>query len=266
MNLNAFPPYAVRRSFAGTIVYPPGSKLGPRQQNDIQLLLLHAGNTTVWIDDKPFAMSAGTVALLLPGHRERFEFAKDEDTWHRWICLSCDDLPAQERELLQTLPFALPLSEEMNKIVDSMLDLRFNSTADNDLLLRSYGLTAVLLYISESRRNMTQLSMHPAVMLAKSYIHRHYQEEITLKQIADSVNLSAEHLIRIFRQHESCTPIHYLWQYRLKMSLDLLLHTGLKVYEIAYQCGFKSTFHFARAVKKHTGRTPSQLRSSEWTK
>ncbi|MBO9609939.1 MAG: helix-turn-helix transcriptional regulator [Paenibacillaceae bacterium] len=262
--MHVFPPYAVGRSFAGTIVYPPGSHFGPRQQNDIQLLLLHSGSTDVWIDDNdPLTMYPGTVMLLLPGHRERLEFSRSEETWHRWICLSVGELPEGELALLRTLPNTLPLSEEMNQITDAMLDLRFNSTLDNDLLLRSYGLTAVLRYISESRRQQSQMSMHPAVILTKSFIHRHFREEITLKQIADSVNLSGEHLIRLFRQHENCTPIQYLWQHRLRISLDLLEHTGLRVYEIAYQCGFKSAFHFARAVKKLTGLTPSQIRAHE---
>src|SRR4051794_36093615 len=91
-----FPPFEIHNAFAGTIVYPPGGQLGPRVQSDLQLVLLHSGSIDIKIDDHEYAIVPGNVLLLKPGHREKFEFARKEDTWHRWITVRVTDSPALE--------------------------------------------------------------------------------------------------------------------------------------------------------------------------
>ena len=56
------------------------------------------------------------------------------------------------------------------------------------------------------------------------------------------------------------TPVQYLWRYRIKSGLQLLRSTGLQISEIAFQTGFKTSYHFSRSVKKFTKFTPSQIR------
>src|ERR687887_338603 len=38
---------------AGEVVYPPGGRLGPRWQRDVQLVLVHEGSARVAIDGSP---------------------------------------------------------------------------------------------------------------------------------------------------------------------------------------------------------------------
>jgi AraC-like DNA-binding protein len=38
---------------AGEVVYPPGGRLGPRWQRDVQLVLVHSGSARIAIDDGP---------------------------------------------------------------------------------------------------------------------------------------------------------------------------------------------------------------------
>ncbi|MGD6834668.1 helix-turn-helix domain-containing protein [Sutcliffiella halmapala] len=51
-----------------------------------------------------------------------------------------------------------------------------------------------------------------------------------------------------------------LWEKRIDRGIDLLRNTGLTVSEIAYQSGVKTSQHFARSFKKHTNRTPTEIR------
>src|SRR5207237_610785 len=37
----------------GEVIYPPGGAFGPRLQRNLQLIILHSGQMTVWIDDVP---------------------------------------------------------------------------------------------------------------------------------------------------------------------------------------------------------------------
>ena len=88
-------------------------------------------------------------------------------------------------------------------------------------------------------------------------------EELPLNRLTSISRLTPEHLIRIFRHDEGMTPIQYLWQYRVNQGMKLLQSTGLSINEIAVQSGFKTSYHFARTIKRHTGQTPTEIRKKK---
>src|SRR5688572_16368736 len=99
------------RVSVGEVTYPPGGRLGPRWQDDVQLVLVHSGSARIAVDDRePVTHAVGTVALLLPGHREHFAFAADEPTHHSWIQAHLPTAP-------QGLPGALPISPALADLV-----------------------------------------------------------------------------------------------------------------------------------------------------
>lgn len=247
----------------GTIVYSPGGQYGPRYQNDIQLVLLHTGHMNVTIDTVEHSVSPGHVILLKPGHREFFEFARTQETWHRWIAVHIPDLSEREEEELDQLPFCRPISAELNKLTDLMLNLKEGVTAESGQM-RHIGIAALHLFAHEHTRERRLHNVHPSVVLAKSMIHERYAEEWTLNGLAAHVNVTPEHLIRLFRIHENTTPIKYLWHYRVRQAIEMLAHTGFTIGEISLRCGFKTAIHFSRCLKQRTGMSPSEIRKEAW--
>lgn len=98
------------------------------------------------------------------------------------------------------------------------------------------------------------------VMKAQRYILRHYQEAISLDDIANHVLLSKSHLNRLFRTELGCAPHEYLLQTRLNSSKELLTETDLSVEEIGFRCGFQSATHFIRSFRQKNQMTPSYFR------
>ncbi|MGO4544872.1 AraC family transcriptional regulator [Paenibacillus sp. 2TAB23] len=257
-------PYSrIETAHTGTIIYPTGGKYGPRIQDDMQLVLLHSGEMTIEIDGNEHMIPAGSAVVLKPGHEEMFTFSSRGETWHRWISIHMGKLTASELNPYEALPLFQPISEELNRITDIMLSLQLNHPSNSEVL-RSLGMSALLLYISEVTRTREQEDMHPSIQLAKNFIHSTFHEELDLSVLASKAGVSPEHLIRLFRNHDRTTPIKYLWRYRVLKALEFLTHTGLTITEISLRCGFKSSFHFARTVKQHTGQTPTEVRQSSW--
>src|SRR5437867_93924 len=80
----------------GEVVYPPGGRLGPRRPHDVELVLVHDGSARITVDDGPLVTHrAGSVVLLLPGHREHFAFAADVPTRHSWVQARLSRPPAK---------------------------------------------------------------------------------------------------------------------------------------------------------------------------
>ncbi|NIK67192.1 AraC family transcriptional regulator [Paenibacillus sp. BK720] len=254
----------VASAVAGSVVYPPGGKFGPRIQQDLQLVMLYTGEMSVTIDGRELHVQPGHVILLLPGHEEQFVFSKTEDTWHRWIAVHVPELEEHIRESFRLLPECLPLNEEMNRLTDLLLRLQ-RDTLPTDPVILQLGLAALHLYPIESKRSLEQKEKHPAIYAALAWIREHFAEEATLKEIAAAANVSPEHLVRLFKQYEQTTPFQYLWGFRIQKAVELLTNTGLTVTEIAQRCGFKTSHHFARQLKQTTGRTASEIRQLSWS-
>ncbi|MGY4760139.1 helix-turn-helix domain-containing protein [Paenibacillus caseinilyticus] len=256
--------YLTTGASAGTVVYGPGGTYGPRVQQDLQLVLLHSGSMSVEIDGKNYSVPSGHTALLKPGRTEHFFFDPKRETWHRWIAVHVEAADSAVLQRLDELPFSIPLSEHMDSLCSMVYSLLNSGTAPEEELMKSLGESAILLYIAECERLHANETQHPAVVQAKEIIHQRFAEELSLDDLAKAVHRTPEHLIRLFRRDQHMTPIQYLWSYRVKQGLALISSTGLHIGEIAEQVGFKSSYHFARTIRRHTGKTPSEIRRESY--
>ena len=85
--------------------------------------------------------------------------------------------------------------------------------------------------------------------------------ELSLAEMANSVNLSVWRLCHIFKSDVGMPPIRYLRQLRMQRAKDLLESSFLSVKEIAFQVGLNDESHFVRDFKSTYGYSPSLYRS-----
>jgi AraC-like DNA-binding protein len=240
----------------GTVTYPPGGTLGPRRQLDLQLVLVHSGSATVWVDGEPRRLEAGQVGLLRPGHRERFAFDPDAPTRHSWVQLRAPDLdPAG-------LPDALPLSPALEALVREAVTA-FPAPPAPPQLLAHLAAAALWRYAAEAERGEPERAR--PVDDARRFIHAQLHDPgVTLADVAAAAHVTPAHLVRAFRAEHGTTPMAYLWERRAALATDLLTHTGLPLKAVAARCGFRTTHHFSRRVRAATGLPPGALRRERW--
>ncbi|MBQ9413526.1 MAG: helix-turn-helix transcriptional regulator [Clostridia bacterium] len=112
---------------------------------------------------------------------------------------------------------------------------------------------------------------NPYVENAIFYIETHYENEVSLKDIADCASINRSTLSAAFKEETGVTPMEYLWQYRVRVAKKLLAFTNLPVKEIAVRCGFRNVPHFYKRFQKYEHVPPALFRSravenrqSEW--
>jgi AraC-like DNA-binding protein len=243
---------------AGEVTYPPGGTLGPRRQNDVQLVLLHSGSMTVWVDGEPRGAGPGTVSLLLPGHDERFAFDSHRPSRHSWMQARVPEIPDDVHARLAGLPLLLPLSP-------AMVDLeRLLLGRVTEPLLLALGASMLWRYVAEADAAVAPTSV--PVDSALSFIHDNLARPLSLRDIAHAAGVAPAHLSRLFRAHVGTTPMAYVWGRRVDAGVELLASTGLPVGTIAERCGFQTSFHFARRVRRATGATPTEIRRRAWAR
>ena len=85
---------------------------------------------------------------------------------------------------------------------------------------------------------------------------------LAISELADAVDLSIHHFIKVFRQTEGKTPYACVIARRLNLALALLLQPHARADWIAEQTGFSSPSHFVSTFRKHMGVTPGALRDA----
>ncbi len=94
------------------------------------------------------------------------------------------------------------------------------------------------------------------------YIREHYEEKISLKDLASIMNMNEQYFCRFFRKTMRRTPVTYLNEVRIRQAVQLLEQTNLQVVEIAGECGFGNMGHFITEFRKMTGVTPLAYRKN----
>lgn len=88
----------------------------------------------------------------------------------------------------------------------------------------------------------------------------HYNQPLTLEQIAASVNMSKAYFSTQFKRMNGISPWDYLQIQRVRHALILIADTDMTMLDIALKCGFNNTANFNRAFLKVTGKTPKSYR------
>ncbi len=104
------------------------------------------------------------------------------------------------------------------------------------------------------------LTMQVRAKQMMAFIQEHYQEKLTLAQIAASASISKTACLSCFRQTLGISPMDYVLHYRLDCAAHLLSATAQNVSEISMACGFEDPSYFGKLFRRRTGLTPLQYR------
>lgn len=100
--------------------------------------------------------------------------------------------------------------------------------------------------------------MDPKTQAAVSFLRDNLHRRLTLREIAQSVDLSCSRLSFLLKTQLGMTPIVYIKKARLEMARGLLELSLKSVKAIAFEVGYSDPTRFMRDFKKAYGKTPSQ--------
>ena len=100
----------------------------------------------------------------------------------------------------------------------------------------------------------------PRLKSVLSFIRSHYDQQISLGDIAAVAEMSPQYFCSFFRNMTRKSPIEYLNDYRIEKASRKLLGSNASVTEIAYSCGFNDLSYFIKSFKQIKGTTPSKFR------
>ncbi len=101
---------------------------------------------------------------------------------------------------------------------------------------------------------------NPHVGKALDYIATNYAQPISLKTVADAINLSTFRVAHLVRQATGNTVLQLIQQTRIRHARQLLERTDKSCTEIGYEVGYSNQSYFIRHFRRQTGCTPARYR------
>lgn len=93
-----------------------------------------------------------------------------------------------------------------------------------------------------------------------SHIRNHYQNTMSLEELAAIAQMSPKYFCRAFSQMTGRTPVEYLNYYRIEQAGEQLVMTENSVTEIALNCGFHDMSYFSKTFTRYKGVSPRTYR------
>lgn len=106
---------------------------------------------------------------------------------------------------------------------------------------------------------MQNENFNSLTVTALDYLRSNYKEEVTLEELALTLNVTPQYLSKIFKEDTGTTFKEYLTELRIEASKVLLKENEMSIKDICFKVGYNDTSYFIRAFKKFEGMTPKDF-------
>lgn len=240
-----------------------------RLPTDYELIFVTKGVLEMQAGKKRFAVSAGEALLLRP-HEEHWgtkDYGPDLSFFWMHFLLTTQEQPDGEEGETNTTALrqhtVVQRPDSLTELFRHLLDEQRGKDADP---LAQSLLVWLILRETRSVRDRPARPAGPrsgSLVLAaqaESHVQLNFHHRLTAALTAEHLGCNPQYLSRIYRQAYGSTLTEAIHRTRIAHACHLLLHSSLRVHEIARSCGIDDTSYFLQLFKRHKGMTATAFR------
>ncbi len=170
--------------------------------------------------------------------------------------------------------------EELATIIGSIvsatlesLKLKVEENSQLELLLRNLAACFTLEEYESCYRTLLSFAASlirndkedrdPVASLVMDILHKRYDQDLSLSQLADMLNMSSTYLSVYIKDKTGANFSDHLNGIRVRKAQELLITTEMNITEIGNQVGYSNFTSFNRMFKKQTGMAPTEYRKQQ---
>lgn len=239
--------------------------------NAYKLTLFISGNVDYLINDLIYHLKPGDLIFVRP-QEIHGSIILDEQPFERIVIHMEESFAASLSTSITDLlePFYISRKESLcalslgqvrdfemytKMIISSLANRDFGF----DIKVRS-SLSLLLLLVNsacEAERLFDNNTFPQIIRDTLAYINQNLNQELSVPNIADAMNVSRSHISHLFREYTGNTIWDYIITRRIQYARALLRH-GTSITATCYECGFQDYAHFAKVFTKLNGISPGK--------
>ncbi|MDO6430820.1 AraC family transcriptional regulator [Flavitalea sp. BT771] len=255
---------------------------GRHTHSFFELIYIVEGTGRQCINEVEFAYKPGDLFLVAPNDTHVFKIEQTS----RFFFIRFNHVFVQsskkDQELAARLEMILPnarhepgciLKKEADRrAVTHLMEMIIHEHLQHDLYHKELIAQLVNTLLVIIARNISQVfpdvideaSEEKAVdILQYIQTHIYYPDKLRAEAISKYFGISRTYLGRYFKKHAHETLQDYIMRYKLQLVENRLLHSHMRVTEIADEFGFTDKSHLNRMFKKYRGVNPSDFKRSK---
>jgi AraC-like DNA-binding protein len=244
-----------------------------------ELIYIVAGTGTQQINENEIAYKPGNLFLVAPNDTHIFKIKDTTQFFFIRFNNAFVQSSKKEQDLVQQLelilqnarhePGCILKSETDQRYVDQLIAMLINEHLHHDLYHRQLISQLVNTLLVVIARNLSQAlpdiideKSEERIVAMLQYIQAniYYPEKIRAEQISRQFGVAGNYLSSYFKKHAGEPLQQYIVNYKLKLIENRLLHSHMRVTEIADEFGFTDKSHLNRIFKKYRGVSPSEFK------
>ena len=190
---------------------------------------------------------AGNMLSMKAGNERK----KAEELWEQ-VLTDCRKRYTDGRILVQWL-------KKMNQTAGIERDSIWYDEIEDIEELAEKGNSCIAELFAEGAEEVPE-GISYAVKKALEFIREHYEEPISLQNVADAAAVNPAYLSYLFKQEMEIGFSNYVQELRMDCAKKLLSGTNCKVKDVALRSGFGDYHYFSKTFKKITGMSPAEYR------
>ena len=231
-------------------------------------LCITNGKGHVTSENREFSLKKGDGMFIDCHHPWSHESTRD--FWSlSWIHFNGVTMAAVYRKFMErsgSSQFSLKNPSDYQNLLDRIYETAHSESHVRDMEIHqliSLLLTSIMKDCWNEERVLTDHRQSERLQEVKEFLRSHYEEKISLDDLAGRFFINKYYLTRLFRRQYGTTISDYIFELRLSKAKQLLRFSSFSLDEIARQCGFYDLAYFSRQFKKAEGISPSAFRK-QW--
>lgn len=251
----------------------------PHWHREVELIYVTKGTISLGIDDIPYKLSEGEIAFISGGlihyvlaspGSERLVYQFDLSYF---ASLNKENLDLQKL-FSELVPVSLYWKQQQEEIIRQLLksvQLEMDTQQTGYQFVVKAAIFQLISLLIRDIPKQTKQSKKMNKLATKDvlekldkifrYVEDYYQEDITLRNIADVSGYSTFYFTKFFKRNTGKTFLTFLNDYRIDKAKWLLINSDYSVSEIITRTGFESDKTFYLLFKKSMDIAPLEYRN-----
>ncbi len=124
-------------------------------------------------------------------------------------------------------------------------------------------LEQLLIRYREAAPKDKNTTLDPRISQAQDFILEHYNQAISVEDIAKQVSISASRLANLFKQQTGVSVLRWRDEKRISKAAQLLRESKQSIAKIGSDVGYSDAPYFTRMFRKYVGYSPREYRGSK---
>ena len=242
--------------------------------NEAELTLITKGKGLYQIDLVDYEVKEGDILFIPPLLLHSVSLNNSEELLSETFVFHMNFLGGNSTDICSTryltpimnqeisLPYLIapehPAYVSLQKLFNQITSLYDETIIGYELALKALFLQAVFLLLQYSEKKSVSETGTSSDKLKQvlDYIELHYEESISVSELARLCYFSDSHFMRFFKKHMNMTCAEYLNNLRLEKAVELFEQGNSSILDVSLSVGFHNLSYFHRAFKKKYNMTP----------